>query len=103
MRRLHFRTILAVTATPLLLVACSSYHEAPLDDAAVDRRLATPTDSELQAKADEIKHPILKPIHLDPRTGMSPDEAAILTVIRNPTLRAELNRRAPATKYLLKA
>ncbi|HSV15548.1 MAG TPA: TolC family protein [Tepidisphaeraceae bacterium] len=99
-----FRTILSTAALgPLLLAGCSAYHEAPLDPAAVEQHLATPTDRQLQAQADEIKHPLLKPIQLDPRDGMSPDEAAILAVILNPTLRADRNRRDLAHAELIRA
>jgi cobalt-zinc-cadmium efflux system outer membrane protein len=98
------RTLIsAVAAVSLLLAGCSAYHEAPLDNAAVQQHLAVPSDRDLQAKADEIKHPLLKPIALDPRDGMSPDEAAILAVILNPTLRADRNRRDTAQAELIRA
>src|SRR4051812_28451226 len=56
MWRIKSRSILVAITLPLIVAACSAYHEAPMDDAAVNQRLAMPTDREIQAKADELKH-----------------------------------------------
>jgi len=57
----------------------------------------------LRVKAKEIKHPILQPIDIDTRDGISPDEAAIVAVLLNPTLRAARDRRGVARAQLLQA
>ena len=57
----------------------------------------------ISLQAQNIAHPILKPIHFDAGNGLSPDEAAILAVLVNPSLRSERDRRSVACAQLLQA
>jgi outer membrane protein TolC len=86
-----------------VLCACTQYHPAPITPAQVDRNLAQPTMQELNVKASAIQHPILKPIAIDDRNGLTPDQAAIIAVVANPSLRAARDRRGVAAAQLLQA
>jgi outer membrane protein TolC len=55
----------------------------------------------VQAKA--ISHPMLSPIDFDERDGLSPDEAAILAVLANPSLRAARDQRGIAAGQVIQA
>ncbi|MFQ5848611.1 MAG: TolC family protein [Candidatus Methylomirabilales bacterium] len=87
----------------MALGGCATYHPIPLTSEAVARRLAPPDMQQVRVRAETITHPILKPIPFDERDGLSPDEAAILAVIANPTLRAVRDRRRIAAAQLLQA
>ncbi len=91
--------ILSLGALP----ACRSYHPMPLSPAAVEARLQPPDADSMRVRGQELKHPILPPLAIDLRDGLSPDEAAVLAVIANPALRAERNRRAIADAQVLQA
>lgn len=54
-------------------------------------------------QAKEIKHPILKPIEIDFKKGLSADEVAIIAVIANPALRAARDQKGIAAAQLLQA
>jgi cobalt-zinc-cadmium efflux system outer membrane protein len=94
---------LRMLAIPMLLGACASYQPKPLDRSAVMRELTPPSMETLRLKAKEIRHPILKPIQIDLHDGLSPDEAAILAVLANPTVRAARDKRGVANAQLLQA
>ncbi|MEP7152681.1 MAG: TolC family protein [Nitrospira sp.] len=57
----------------------------------------------IRIAAQEIHHPILKPLDFDDRNGLSPDEAAVLAVLANPGLRAIRDQRAIAAGQVLQA
>ena len=57
----------------------------------------------IRVAAGQIRHPLLPPIKLDPSQPLSPDEAAVLAVLVNPELRAELCWRDVASAQLLQA
>jgi cobalt-zinc-cadmium efflux system outer membrane protein len=50
-----------------------------------------------------MTHPTLRPGRLDPDHGLTPGQAAILAVLMNPKLRADLDRRGLANAQLLQA
>lgn len=79
--------MLGVLGVVLGVGGCQSYHPKPLDAAAVNRALTVPADDVLTQRAGLLDHPILRPIVLDDRDGLSPDEAAVLAVLLNPSLR----------------
>ena len=85
------------------VAGCQSYRPAPLIPGAVNRNLAIPPDDVLRVRGRDIRHPLLQPLVLDYRNGLSPDEAAVLAVLVNPSLRAERDRRALASAQLLTA
>ncbi len=87
----------------LTLTGCATYHPMPLDKAAVDKALAPPDLEAIPIKAEMIRHPLLRPVKFDWRTGLNPDQAAILAVIANPKLRAARDKKGLAQAQLLEA
>jgi len=86
-----------------MLSGCQAYHPVPLDGAAIERALRPPEAGSLRVRAAEIQHPILRPVRLDPSRGLSPNEAAVLAVLLNPSLRASRDQRALADAQVLQA
>ena len=84
----------------ILLPACTGYHALPLSPEAAGE---TPNMTRIRIAAQEISHPILKPLDFDDRNGLSPDEAAVLAVLANPGLRAVRDQRAIAAGQVLQA
>jgi outer membrane protein, heavy metal efflux system len=85
------------------LSGCASYHPVPLSNASVQKRLRTPSAKALQIAAAQLHHPLLAPVPLNLRSGIGPDQAAILAVILNPKLRADRDRRGLAAAQLIQA
>ncbi len=86
-----------------IAAGCSTYEKQPLNDAAVRGRLGPPLDQDLRTQAEQIKHPLLNPVELHPEEGLTPDEAAIVAVLVNPSLRAQCAHRTEAEAQLIKA
>ena len=57
----------------------------------------------LQIAAAQLHHPLLAPVPLNLRSGIGPDQAAILAVILSPKLRADRDRRGLAAAQLIQA
>ena len=89
--------------TLLALSGCSIYHPKPLTTAAVEGDLKVPSESALRVRASRLKHPAVRPVEINLRNGIGPDEAAVLAVLLNPTLRADRDRRGLATAQLIQA
>jgi cobalt-zinc-cadmium efflux system outer membrane protein len=86
-----------------LLAGCVHYHELPLPPAPSAKTLKPPSMEDLRIGAKEIKHPILKPLDVDIRKGLSPKEAALIAVLANPKLRAVRDQKGIAGVQLLQA
>ena len=82
---------------------CTEYRELPLNHSAVDKSLAPPKMEVIRVEAKAIKHPILKPLSIDDRDGLSPEEAAVIAVLVNPKLRALRDQKGVAVAQLLQA
>ncbi len=82
---------------------CAAYRSKPLPKASELEALAGPDMTRIQVLAAEIRHPILRPIRLDPNEGLSPEAAGVLAVLLNPSLRAIRDERALAGAQLLRA
>lgn len=82
---------------------CQSYRPAPIFPGEAFHDLKVPSDEVLRVRARDIRHPLLQPLELNYRDGLSPDEAAVLAVLVNPSLRAERDRHALASAQLLTA
>ena len=96
-QRLLFLVALALTG------GCATYQPMPLTLQEVDRTLAIPDVSMLSAAAVALRNPLLRPVPIDLQRGLTPDAAAVLAVLVNPSLRAERDRRALASAQLLQA
>lgn len=86
-----------------LLLGCSQYHSKPLAEQAIQQQLETPAAQQLSIHAAQILHPLLIPVPFNIQDGLSPDEAAILAVLRNPELRAARDQHGIANAQLLQA
>lgn len=85
------------------ILGCAMYHPMPITTEAVRAKLQ-PTDmSQLRILASEIKHPLLHPVELKADEGLSPDGAAVIAVLLNPSLRAIRDQRAISSAQLLEA
>lgn len=82
---------------------CIAYCPSPLTSEKAKDALKPPDREAVWLRADSIRHPLLPPVLFDYRDGLSPDEAAILAVAANPTLRAARNERGIAAAQLLEA
>ncbi len=100
MSRICFGLLLALLAE---FSGCAFYHSLPLTGDAVANALRKPQWATLQVQASEIKHPLLAPIRLNPRTGLTPDGAAVIAVLINPSLRAARDRHQVAAAELFQA
>ncbi len=85
------------------LAGCAHYHALPLTSTSVEAALTPPSHIALQEQAKRLQHPILRPLDLNMEDGISPDEAAVLAVLLNPSLRAERDRRNLAGAQVLEA
>lgn len=92
-----------ISLTVMSVAGCATYHQQPLNHSAVTAALKPPTVEEIRIEAEEIKHPILKPLEFNPADGLSPDEAAIMAVLANPTLKAARDQKGIAAAQLLQA
>ena len=97
--RLFFISLMGVAVA---LGGCQTYQPQPLT-AAVQQSLTPSSMTALRVQAEELHHPILKPIPLDFDRGLSPDGAAILAVLLNPKLHAARDQRGLADAQLLQA
>jgi outer membrane protein TolC len=84
----------------LILTGCGSREPR---DLSLARDSSPPTPEEIRIAAAELDHPILKPIEIDDRDGISPDEAAVVAVLSNPALRAIRSRRGIAGAQVIAA
>lgn len=82
---------------------CATYHPKPITAQEVSTALQPPGMAQLRILASEIKHPILHPVELNVDEGLSPDGAAVLAVLLNPSLRAVRDQRAISDAQLLNA
>jgi cobalt-zinc-cadmium efflux system outer membrane protein len=87
----------------LALEGCQQYQSKPLEPAVVEEALTPPGAEALQVQAEALRHPILPPVKVDLQDGISPDEAGVLAVLLNPSLRAARSDRALAEAQLLQA
>ena len=90
-------------AALLTTAGCIHYQLKLLTPETVKDALTIPTMGVLRVKAQSIKHPILHSIEFDERDGLSPDEAAVLAVLVNPSLRSIRDQRGIADAQLLQA
>lgn len=80
-----------------------SYPPRPLTSAAVDAKLSLSSDRVLNDRLKTIGEPLRHSIEINGLDGLSPDEAALLAVLVNPSLRLERDQRGIARAQLLQA
>ena len=62
-----------------------------------------PAIPQLQATTTDLPHYLLPAVSIDLQQGITPDSAAVIAVLANPTLRADRNRLALSNAQLLQA
>jgi outer membrane protein TolC len=85
------------------MLAGGCYHPLPLTSETVEKSLAPPSMEAIRVQAKTIRHPLLRPIDFDERDGLSPDEAAVLAVLANPSLRSARDQRGIAAGQVIQA
>jgi outer membrane protein TolC len=86
------------------MVAAGCHHKPmPLTSEKVEEALAPPNMEAIRVQAKAIRHPLLAPLEFDERDGLSPDEAAVLAVLANPSLRAVRDQRGIAAAQIIEA
>jgi outer membrane protein, heavy metal efflux system len=103
MRYQYAKRFLFLIILTFVFSGCATYHKLPMNQKTVSESLKPPSLEAIRIEAKSIQHPILRPIEFNIRDGLSSDEAAILAVIANPTLRAIRDQRGIATAQLLQA
>ena len=86
-----------------VLTGCATYSPKPLDSDTLGGVLATPGEDTLRVMVSELPDPMLSSVVLDLRDGIGPDEAAVLAVVLNPSLRAQRAARGVASAEMLNA
>jgi cobalt-zinc-cadmium efflux system outer membrane protein len=94
-------TLAYCIAALLCLCGCQAYRPVALDETAVEQSLSLPPAETLRVRAETLKHPIVPPVTLNLRNGVSPDEAAVLSVLLNPSLRSVRDKRGIAAAQLV--
>jgi len=84
------------------LAGCAT-SPVPSLDVAADETLAGTDLARLVAPAAALRHPVLKPVALDPASPLSSDAVAVLAVLANPDLKAARARAKIADAQLLSA
>ncbi len=97
-----FRRIISVVLL-IILTSCASYRSMPLPSEAERPGLVVPEEEVRRISASRIDHLLSRPITFDATNGLSPDEAALLAVITNPSLEAVRDRRGLAVAQVLQA
>jgi len=87
----------------IFFASCTSYSQKPLTRSSVAGRLTAPPMAVLSIEARHIKHPILKPVEIDEKKGLTPDQAAVLAVLVNPGLKAERDKKGVSAAQLYQA
>ena len=96
--------VLPLLAAALLAAGCSPSPRAlPLTDQVIDAALTPLAMDVLRVQARSIRHPLLAPLEMRQDEGVSPDEAAVLAVLANPSLRAVRDERGLAAAQVLQA
>ena len=101
--RLRSLTALLAGATAVAGLAGCAMPPPPSLDTAADETLAGPDLARLVAPAAALRHPVLKPVVLDPAKPLSSDAVAVLAVLANPDLKAARARAKIADAQVLTA
>ena len=97
------RRVVVFVLLLLLPAGCQSYHDKPLTPEAVARALQTPSWRELRVAVNRTSSEQLPKTMLSPSSGITPNSAAALALILNPSLRAIRNLHGEASAQLLQA
>lgn len=90
-------------AAAFVLASCARYHPRPLPPVDAVGRPAPPDWPAVRIAASEISHPMLPAIVVNVDDGITPDEAALLAIAANPTLRVARAARGVAVAQVVAA
>jgi outer membrane protein TolC len=93
---------LAGLAAAAGLAGCAT-RPAPSLDATADETLAGADIARMVAPAAALRHPVLKPVTLDPTMPLTSDAVAVIAVLANPELKAARARAKTADAQVLTA
>lgn len=82
---------------------CARYEPMALNTETVEQRLKVPPANELRLEAQQIHHPLLRPVEIGDGRGLTPDQAAVLAVLLNPALRTLRDQRVAAAAQAMSA
>jgi cobalt-zinc-cadmium efflux system outer membrane protein len=102
-KRFAIKPAIFAAALVFGLSGCAHYQPVPLTHDSIEQALSSPTPAELQEQVKDLQHPLLKPLALDIEDGIAPDEAAVLAVLLNPSLRVARDQKALAAAQVLQA
>src|SRR5437016_4750636 len=91
------------SALTCVSLGCQQYQAKPMTAEAVEQELLPPDRQALRVRIAKLRHPLLPPITFDGSEGITPDQAAVLAVVLNPSLRAERDGRGIAQAQLIQA
>ncbi|MBI1189609.1 MAG: hypothetical protein GC200_02870 [Tepidisphaera sp.] len=97
------RAWLVPLSAALLLAGCETYAPRPATEESLARDVAPPEAAQLAREAANLKHPLLGPVEIGADGSMTPQGAAVVAVIQNPSLRAARAQRGVAAAQLLQA
>ncbi len=101
-RRYWYLLGIAAVCLPLF-TGCESYTRRPLTNGVVKRTLSAPVWKHLQMRLAHLRLPWRLHTRLHPNRGLTAGEAAVLTLILNPNLKAIADQRGIASANLLQA
>lgn len=84
------------------LTACAGYRPSPLEPL-TGETLRGPALAALAAPAASLRHPVLKPVSIDPDRPLTPDALAVIAVLANPDLKAARAKAAVASAQVFQA
>jgi outer membrane protein TolC len=87
----------------MVVVGCSSYEPMPATPEAVAAAMAPLAQDDLARAASGLRHPLLPPVTIGEDGALTPQGAAVVAVLQNPSLRAARSRRGVAAAQLLQA
>jgi len=93
-------TLMAAVAAA---AGCAQYEPMALNTQTVEQRLKVPPADQLQVEANQIRHPLLRPVQIGDGRGLTPDQAAVLAVLLNPALRTLRDQRVAAAAQAMSA
>ena len=94
--------VFAAGLSVFLFGGCEHYRRLALDGTAGDG-LSSGELAGMRTAASAIRHPILRPLAVDLRDGLSPEEAGVMAVVSNPSLRSARDGRGLAGAQVLQA
>ncbi|MGC9259204.1 MAG: TolC family protein [Phycisphaerae bacterium] len=92
-----------IIMSSFVMAGCQSYHPMPLTQARVQQALQVPIWKQLRISAQHIHGIGLPPLPLRPDGGLTANEAAVIAVLLNPSLRVARDQRHEAAAQVIQA